>query len=179
MASIGRLVRSIFRGGGSAAEAPGGAASYELEEVKEIAAQGRKLAIYDRGTGLYAYWYLQLRADEEILRAARYQKPLSCVSVWATTPDAIARVRDGLKGELLRGNDLAGYLNNGHFVILLPETPEQGADIVLDRLRTALGDQISGARVSFPADGKSFDELLECAKAKDSTPEQSSEQGAA
>ena len=141
-------------------------ASYELAAVQQMAAEGRKLAIYDRATGLYAYWYLQLRADEEISRSARYEKPLSCVDIWAETPDAIEGVRAALKGELLRDNDLAGYLNNGHFVILLPETAAAGADIVLDRMRTRFGSEISGARVSFPADGKSFDALLERAKAQ-------------
>ena len=142
-------------------------ASYELAAVQQMAAEGRKLAIYDRATGLYAYWYLQLRADEEISRSARYEKPLSCVSIWAETPDAIERVRAALKGGLLRDNDLAGYLNNGHFVILLPETAVAGADIVLDRMRTRFGSEISGVRVSFPADGASFDALLECAKSRD------------
>ncbi len=142
-------------------------ASYELAAVQQMAAEGRKLAIYDRATGLYAYWYLQLRADEEISRAARYDKPLSCVSIWAETPDAIERVRAALKGDLLRDNDLAGYLNNGHFVILLPETAGTGADIVLERVRGRFASEITGARVSFPADGASFEALLERANAAD------------
>ena len=180
MPSIGTIFRAMFhRQPASNRDMTVSSAAYELDEVRQMANEGRKLAIYDRGTGLYAYWYLQLRADEEILRAARYQKQLSCLSVWATTPDAITRVTAGLKGDLLRGNDLAGYLNNGHFVILLPETPEHGAQIVLDRLRSGLGDLISGVLVSFPTDGKTFDELLECAKAKDASPQASSDTDAA
>ena len=137
---------------------------YELEEVLEVAAAGRRLVIYDGATGLIAFWYLQLRAGEEIARARRYGKPLSLVSAWASTKDGIdalaAYFRDGL-----RDTDLAGYLNNGHFVLLLPETGTVGAAIVEDRIRSAFGDTIQIAAVAYPDDGESFEDLLERAKA--------------
>ena len=99
---------------------------YDLSEVQEIAAQARRLAIYDRATGLYAYWYLQMRADEEISRSQRHSRVVFCVSIWAPTPALIDTMRERLKIGL-RDHDLAAYLNNGHFVALLTETDEAGA----------------------------------------------------
>jgi GGDEF domain-containing protein len=139
-------------------------ASYLLEEVQQMAEQGRRLAIYDRGTGLYAYWYLQLRGDEEASRAARYGKPLSCVSLWAEDRDAVPDIAKILKTSL-RDHDLAGYLNNGHFVLLLLETGPEGAAVVLARLRRLLGDRATAHVASYPKDGETFDQLLETAKA--------------
>ena len=132
---------------------------YDLQDVLDVAAAGRRLVIYDRATGLIAFWYLQLRAGEEIARARRYGKPLSLVSAWASTKESIdalaAYFRDGL-----RDTDLAGYLNNGHFVLLLPETGAAGAAIVEERVRDVFGASIQIAAVAYPDDGESFEDLL-------------------
>jgi PleD family two-component response regulator len=137
---------------------------YDLDEVKEAAAQARRLAIYDRATGLFAYWYLQLRAAEELSRAQRHGKSVVCSSIWAPTQplidDMCVRLRAGL-----RDHDLAAYLHNGHFVLLLTDTDDAGAEIVLKRLLADV-PEVSAAGASFPADGATFDELLECAKAR-------------
>lgn len=138
---------------------------YDLDEVMQTAQMGRKLAIYDRGTGLYAYWYLQLRGDEEISRARRYQKPLSLLSIWAPTQDLVSVLAEHLR-EHRRDTDLAGYLNGGHFVMILCETADEGADIVGRRLRDTLGAELEVALVTFPDDGETFDDLLERAKAR-------------
>ena len=139
------------------------AASYDLAEVQAIAAQGRRLAIYDRATGLYAYWYLELRAEEELARAQRFNKQAVLLSIWATTPDDIERTAAHLK-EGLRTYDLAGYLNNGHFLVILNETDREGAQIVLDRVRDTAGDNVGAGLACFPEDGTSFDALLARAK---------------
>ena len=144
---------------------PEGAHDYDLDEVLQIAAQGRRLAIYDRATKLYAYWYLQLRGDEEVARARRYGKPLSLISLWAASPELIEELAAYLH-EHLRDTDLAGYLNNGHFVVLLCETPHEGARIVLDRTLEAFGGRVESACVTYPNDADSFDALLETAKAR-------------
>jgi hypothetical protein len=41
-----------------------------LEKVSAQAEAGRRLAIYDRQTGLLAYWYIRHRFEEEAARAA-------------------------------------------------------------------------------------------------------------
>jgi GGDEF domain-containing protein len=138
-------------------------ANYDLAEIQQMAQQGRRLAIYDRATGLYAYWYLELRADEELSRCARFHKRLALMSIWAVRPESIAEAGEQLRGGL-RDYDLAAYLNNGHFVALLTETDGQGARVVLDRMRRALGRGFSAGIALFPEDGLTFDALLEVAK---------------
>jgi PleD family two-component response regulator len=159
-----KLGRSLLGHKDGEARTPQAAdASYVLDEVKQMAEQGRRLAIYDRATGLYAYWYLQLRGDEEASRAERYGKPLSCISLWAADAEAVPEVANILKTSL-RDHDLAGYLNNGHFVLLLLETGPEGASVVLARLRRLLGDRATAHAASFPDGGTTFDALLESAK---------------
>jgi GGDEF domain-containing protein len=148
-------------------EADGDTHDYDLSEVREIASQGRRLAIYDRATGLYAYWYLQLRATEEISRSRRHGRGVFCASIWAPTPVLIDTMRERLKTGL-RDHDLAAYLNNGHFVALLTETDQAGAAIVLKRLLAADGVTIGLA--CFPDDGTTFEDILECAKARGAAP---------
>lgn len=136
------------------------------EALQKLADEGRKLAIYDRVTGLYAYWYLQMRAEEEMSRAGRYRKPLAIVSLWCATKDAIERTTATLPGAL-RATDLAAYLGNGHFVLLLPETNAEGAGIVVERIRERVGADITGAAVQYPDDGDRLSTLLETAEAID------------
>jgi GGDEF domain-containing protein len=138
---------------------------YNLDEVMAIANEGRRLVIFDRATGLYAYWYLQLRAAEEISRARRHTKGVHCISVWASTPDAIDAVRSRLK-DSLRDHDLAAYLNNGHFVVLLTETDHEGSEIVRGRILHGLEPAVTAGIASFPGDCHTFDEMLERAKGR-------------
>lgn len=139
-------------------------ASYDLAEIQAIAAQGRRLVIYDRATGLYAYWYLELRAEEELARAQRFSKQAVLLSLWAPTPDEIDATALHLKSHL-RAYDLAAYLNNGHFLVILNETNREGAQIVLDRIREAVGDGVGAGLSCFPEDGATFEVLFARAKA--------------
>lgn len=145
---------------------------YNLDEVKEIANQGRRMAIFDRATGLYAYWYLQLRADEEISRSKRHGKAVICVSFWAPTQGAIDDLGKRLQTGL-RDHDLAAYLSNGHFVALLTETHAEGAEIVVQRTLAGLDADVTAGLARYPDDGDTFDELLEVAKAQASKAERS------
>ncbi len=153
------MLKNLFRRGVPSSHA------YALDDVVETAASGRRLAIYDRATGLYAYWYLDLRADEEIKRARRYAKPVCLLSFWAADADMIATFGRYLHARL-RDHDLAGYLNNGHFVVILPETSTDGAEIVFRRALEQF-PTVEGAVAAYPDDGSSFDELLATAKRGD------------
>jgi hypothetical protein len=139
-------------------------APYALAEVVQMAEEGRRLAIYDRTTQLYAYWYLDLRGAEEVVRARRYNKPLSVLSLWATSPAAIQKLTAHLDAQL-RDTDIAGYLNNGHVVVILCETSLKGASVVLRRTLIE-NPGVAGATVTFPEDGSTFDDLVEAAKAR-------------
>ena len=158
-------MRSIRRWLGFNERPRGQERAYDLNDVQRSVEEGRRLAIYDRGTRLYAYWYLALRGQEELERARRYRRQLSMVSIWASDPASIGRVARMLEGGL-RPSDLAGYLNNGHFVVLLIETDALGASIVLDRLSRQIGRGVEAAVVSYPHDAETFDALLELAKSK-------------
>jgi GGDEF domain-containing protein len=144
---------------------------YDLSEVQKIAAQGRRLAIYDRATGLYAYWYLELRASEELSRSMRHRRRAFIVSIWTSSPEAQEQMVERLKVGL-REHDLAAYLNNGHFVMLLTETDQRGAIRVLGRLLEGMETEVSCGIASHPSDGETFDELLEAAKARGASSEE-------
>lgn len=116
--------------------------------IARIVAQaqaGRRLAIYDRQTGLFAHWYLVLRGEEECARAERYQHKLSLVII---EPSCASRqraweVRDKIARWVqsqLRATDIAGYVGNGRFVVLAPEAGEREAQQLRQRIRSHIGD---------------------------------------
>jgi GGDEF domain-containing protein len=140
-----------------------GRRGYDVDHVKEIATEARKLAIFDRSTGLYAYWYLQLRATEELSRAQRHGKGVICLSIWGPTSIIADTLRERLHSAL-RDHDLAAYLNNGHFAVLLTETDISGAFVVLRRLLQGVDRSVTAGVAAFPADGATFEALLDCAK---------------
>lgn len=167
-AAVGAGVTLAWRLGATGQRKEGeGESNAELNPtLRKLAEEGRKLAIYDRVTGLYAYWYLQMRAEEEMSRAGRYQKPLSVASFWCATKDAIERTTQTL-ASALRATDLAAYLGNGHFVLLLLETNAEGAAIVVERVCDRVGEGISGVAVQYPDDGETLNDLLETANVID------------
>lgn len=135
-----------------------------LQRALDLAAEGRRAAIYERTTGLYAYWYLQLRVEEEIVRAERGGKPLSCISLWAEAPERIATLATCVR-EALRLYDMAAHFNNGHFVIVLLDADHVGVHVVLQRVALAMDGDILAGAARYPEDGRTFEELLEVAKA--------------
>jgi GGDEF domain-containing protein len=123
---------------------------------------GRKLAMYDRETGLLAYWYISLRIEEECYRAARYSRPMTLlVAEPAPSTDAweaSARINQWLT-KRARRSDVAGYVGNARYVILMPETRLDAARRVANRLRR----EVDGAQVglsAYPVDGQSYDQLV-------------------
>ncbi len=136
-----------------------------LQQAQERVAAGRKLVIYERDTGLFAYWFIALRCEEECYRAIRYDRPLS-VAVIEPAPetdtwDAVERITKALQ-DYLRNADLAGYLGNARFVIVLPETDRDGAHGFLDRMRGFVPD-IQGSVSACPEDGGTFQQLYDAA----------------
>lgn len=140
-----------------------------FEKATDQAQHGRKLVIYERETGLFAHWYIALRCEEECYRARRYEHGLTLVVIepasgsedpWATQ-DYVA---NWLRRQL-RKADLAAYLGNGSFVVVMPQSEQGVAHAVIDRLRA----EIEGIEVgvsSFPEDGSDFEELLASAKGR-------------
>ena len=138
----------------------------ELREkaTREVDA-GRKLAIYDRETGLQAYWYFTKRMEEELDRSARYGRKLVVALVEADRAAgerALAEIHAWLR-EGIRGSDLATHLGDGRFLILLPEADSTAAAAFRTRMKESLPAQIAGIGC-FPENGASVRALRAAAE---------------
>jgi GGDEF domain-containing protein len=137
-----------------------------VEKLVEQAEGGRKLAIYDRDTGLFAYWYMTLRGEEECKRAARHERPLTFLVVEPSLESNAWAVQGSIALWLrqhVRAVDVAGYLGNGRFLILMPETDINSAQKTVARLCAEIGDAETGLS-AFPGDGGAFEELYAVAQ---------------
>ncbi len=124
---------------------------------------GKRLAIYDRETGLFAHWYLTLRGEEECARASRYDRSLSLLVIEPGAGDPSAAW--ALKAEIgrwiqteLRATDIAGYVGNGRFVILAPEAGRPATATLVERISSAIPGVDIGMS-AFPDDGDSYSVL--------------------
>ena len=139
------------------------------EGLRRLREMGERLAIYDRETGLFAYWYFTLRLEEEVARCARYGQTFSLLLLEARTgrwspEDESALFRH--MSESVRNCDLVAHLGNLRFIVLLANTDATGAMVVKEHLAAneRLGDLTVGL-ACFPADGESCEALLTAAGA--------------
>ena len=81
------------------------------------------------------------------LHHARRQKETVAIAVWEWKgkPGRIQRIAQGL-----RGDDLLVELGPGRFLLVLPQTLEEGARVILGRLRGELGNPPMGATLWLP-----------------------------
>ncbi len=132
--------------------------------LRRLREMGERLAIYDRETGLFAYWYFSLRLKEEVTRCARYGQGFSLLLLESQTGRWAAEDESVLfrhMSDSFRNNDLVAHLGNLRFIVLLASTDAQGAMVVREHLTAdeKLGDLTIGV-ASFPADGETCEELL-------------------
>lgn len=142
-----------------------GAGTALFDDALQRANAGRKLVIYERETGLFAYWYIALRCEEECYRALRYQRPLSIAIVepdHASDTWAVAEQITGALEQRLRNVDLPGYLGNARYIIVMPETGQGDALGVLERIEEDVAG-IQWGLAAYPRDGANFDQLYEVA----------------
>jgi diguanylate cyclase (GGDEF)-like protein len=90
------------------------------------------------------------RVDEEIARAARYRRPLSVIlldldhfkrlndSHGHAAGDLVLRQVGLMLAENVRATDVAGRYGGEEFLILLPDTPLDGAVVLAEKLRQEL-----------------------------------------
>lgn len=108
-------------------------------------------------------------AEREIDRARRYKRTLSVAVIEPAAADASsARLIEAsaLVARVMRLPDTAGRLDQRHVVVLLPETPPEGAAAFLRRLRAEAGpegDMLRGGAATFPGDGETWDSLVRLA----------------
>ena len=134
------------------------------EGLRRLREMGERLAIYDRETGLFAYWYFSLRLKEEVARCARYGHDFSLLLLEAQTgrlaPDEESALFQHMS-DRFRNSDLVAHLGNLRFIVLLASTDAQGAAVVREHLTTDENlNELTVGIASFPADGDTCEALL-------------------
>lgn len=150
-----------------------------------------KLAYRDGLTGLYNHRSFQERLREEVARSVRYRQPCSMVFMdidqfkkfndlhgHPAGDEVLKAIGRLLLGQLdaevnARESDVAARYGGEELVMILPETPRDGASIKAERLRSAterltFGGLEGVVTMSFgvaecPADASTADELILCA----------------
>ena len=127
---------------------------------------GRKLAIYERETGLLAYWFLALRGDEECARSSRYGDPLTLLVADCDDEELVQDPGSRARAisMALRTVDIISYVGNGRFIAILPSTPVENVVHIEERLSAAGFGSFGCA--AFGRDGRGFDDLYRSAAAR-------------
>lgn len=122
----------------------------DITETKQTEAVLRDLAWHDPLTGVMNRSHFFDRADEELMRAARYRRPLSVLMLDLDHFKEINDSRGHAAGDQvliaicerwrnsLRSVDLLARLGGEEFVVLMPETDLEGAAVAAERLRLAV-----------------------------------------
>ena len=137
-----------------------------ISKASREAESARRLAMFDRQTGLYAYWYLVRRFDEEAKRAERYARPLTSMLIEVKNDDAY-RTQDEVTRWLeqeLRGTDLASHLGDGRFIVLLTETALAEGAAIAARMAERFPKALAIGLGCFPEDGAKLDEVKKAAE---------------
>jgi diguanylate cyclase (GGDEF)-like protein len=122
------------------------------------------LAVTDELTGVGTRRFVLERLADELGRARRYGRVLSCAlldldglaringAVGADGGDAVLRGAAGAVRAQLRRSDVVGRLRDDEFLFVLPETDVAGARIIAERLRLAVGSlQVLHAGITLQA----------------------------
>lgn len=159
----------------------------EQEALKEANARLEALATTDMLTGLPNHRALQTQLEQECERARRFGRPLSLLyfdgdrfkqvndTYGHATGDVVLRELGAQARGILRAGDTVGRFGGEEFLVLLPETDEQAARIVAERLRSAVAANplatheveggialtVSIGLASFPTNGATGGEVRE------------------
>jgi GGDEF domain-containing protein len=138
-----------------------------VDKAAREAESGRRLAMYDRETGLYASWYLGRRFEEEAKRSERYSRSLSVIAMEVRCEDDAYRVQDELRNWLdqsLRATDMASHLGGGRYLALLTETGLEDASAIAARTAEKFPETVAIGLGCFPEDGNSLEEVQKVAE---------------
>ena len=133
-----------------------------IEKATAEATTGRRLAIYDRASGLYAPWYIEQRFAEEAKRCDRFNRSMSAMLV-ETSVNVMFHQANPMGLWLrknVRGCDLAAGLADGRYLLLMPETDASGADVLALRFLEDFPDT-QVATAIYPEDGLTFTEVCD------------------
>ena len=145
-----------------------------------------KLAVTDDLTQVFNYRFLKTALRREVKRAARFQQPLSIIMIDVDNLKSYNDRHGHLRGSYLlremarllaqqvRSWDLVAKYGGDEFMIILPQTGEEGATTVASRLRAAVEEHgfplvapgeitISLGIACFPGDGVSPSQIIAAA----------------
>lgn len=118
-----------------------------LKKIEDLKDELEKNRILDELTGLYNSEFFTKRLQEEILRSKRYRRQFSILLIdidrfekifenyGASEEESILRIiAEKLKNNLRKVDIIGKLKNSNQFIILLPETPLQGAWVVGRRI---------------------------------------------
>jgi diguanylate cyclase (GGDEF)-like protein len=119
-------------------------------ENARLYAEVRQLAASDPLTGLAHHRQIHDRLDQELARAARFDRPLAVAMLdlddfkryndaygHQVGDDLLRAVAQALRDEA-RATDILGRYGGDEFLLVLPETTRQGAEALLARIRRRL-----------------------------------------
>lgn len=119
---------------------------HDLSERKAMEAALRQASISDALTGLYNQRHFHHSLDEEVIRASRYQRPLTLMYIdldhfkavndclGHQEGDTVLRTIGSMISHTKRASDLAFRYGGDEFVLLLPETGISAALPLAERL---------------------------------------------
>ena len=127
-----------------------------LSALRDAFNRQSQLARTDQLTGLANTRAFGERAEFELLRARRYGRALSMLYIdldgfkaindkmGHAAGDVVLQRTAGALRESLRRTDIVARLGGDEFAVLLPETGTESADIVIGKVRDALGRALQG-----------------------------------
>jgi diguanylate cyclase (GGDEF)-like protein len=124
-----------------------------LDSIQRANQHLERLAITDGLTGVYNHRYFRDRLQDEYERAARYALPLACMLVDVDDFKSINDTFGHQQGDkvlveiasrmmgAVRSNDIVARYGGEEFVVLLPQTPLEGAVLQANRLLDAISSK--------------------------------------
>lgn len=113
------------------------------EELTRVRAEADKMRLVEPDTGLMSHRALMLVLEPQVARSRRYSSALTAVALGVqfaadADPQIIAREVSQVLKDQLRWADLVGRDDSGDFLIVLPETGQDAAQAIADKLAEAL-----------------------------------------
>jgi diguanylate cyclase (GGDEF)-like protein len=130
-------------------------------DVAELHERLKRAANTDALTGIHNYGYFYDRLEEEVARAERHTTPLAVAyfdidglkrvndTYGHLAGDAVLRTLGALIGRRVRTEDIPARYGGDEFAIVMPETPRDEAERVVQRLM----DELDGSEVDL-SDGR-------------------------
>ncbi|MBW3661887.1 MAG: diguanylate cyclase [Actinobacteria bacterium] len=137
-----------------------------VNEQRELV---EELSLRDADTGLYAVREFRQRLENEVARSRRHARTLTLLVASVEGRESLttaeARAVAAQLEASIRPTDIAARTGLARFAAILPETAGHGAEVVAERLRTAVRELpddlvLSVGLAAFPGDAGTADQLV-------------------